>query len=122
MFNFYRGGLEVEYDENGLRVVKEGRFKKLVKTVQQISYNGKLAYKRGQNMYYVTERAVFKLTENGPELIEIAKGVDLQKDIIDQMEFVPVIADNLKYTDTSIYMPGAYGLKKIIYDNQKGAE
>lgn len=114
---FTGGGLEVSYGRDGIHIEKEGRFKKLVKTVQQISYNGKLAFERGQNMYFVTERAVFKLTERGPLLIEIARGVDLQKDILEQMEFVPMIADDLRYTPVELYLPEAFGLKKMIYEN-----
>lgn len=70
-------------------------------------------------MYYVTERAVFCLTEKGPELIEIARGVDLEKDILGQMEFRPLISDNLIYTDTCLYMPERFGLKERIYENGK---
>ena len=70
--------------------------------------------KNGQNALYVTERAVFKLTENGPMLIEVAKGIDIQKDILDQMEFTPLIAENLVYTDTAMYSNGISGLKALI--------
>ena len=79
--------------------------------MQQISYNGKIACERGQNMLYVTERAVFCLTEKGPELIEIAKGADLERDILAQMEFRPLIAENLKEIEPSIYRDGIFGLK-----------
>lgn len=107
-------GLKTSFSKEGLKIEEEGKIKKLVKKVQQISYNGKIACERGQNMLYVTERAVFKLTKDGPMLIEIAKGVDLQKDILDQMEFKPLIAENLRYTDTAIYAEGAFGLKEIL--------
>ena len=111
---FTGGGLKTTFSEEGLTIQQEGRFKKLVNQVQQVSYNGKIARKNGQNMYFVTERAVFRMTEEGPMLIEIAKGVDLQKDILDQMEFRPLIAEELKYTDTTIYTDGAFGLKEIL--------
>lgn len=111
-------GLKVEFDENGLRIVEEGKIRKMVKAVQQISYNGKIAGDTGQNMVYVTERAVFKLTPEGPILVEIAKGVDIQKDILDQMDFEPLIAKDLKYTDTRIYLETWGGLKEII-QNQR---
>lgn len=116
---FTGGGLKTAFSDEGMKIEQEGRFKKLVKKVQQISYNGKIALANGQNMLYVTERAVFKLTENGPMLIEIAKGLDLQKDILDQMEFEPLIADELKYTDTAVYKEGVFGLKEIIANNGK---
>jgi len=109
---FTGGGLKASFSEkDGIRIEKEGIFKKLVKEVQQISYNGKIAYERGQNMLYVTERAVFRLTEKGPMLIEIAKGADLEKDILAQMEFRPLITDNLREIDTAIYRDGVFGLK-----------
>lgn len=114
---FSGGGLKTSFSEEGLKIKQEGKFKKLVQKVQQISYNGKIAYERGQNMLYVTERAVFKLTEKGVMLIEVAKGVDLQKDILDQMEFTPLIAENLKYTDTNFYKEGSCGLRTLIERN-----
>lgn len=107
-------GLKTSFSKDGVKIEKEGKIKKLVKKVQQISYNGKLALKNGQNMLYVTERGVFRLTEEGVMLAEIAKGVDLQKDILDQMEFRPLIATDLKVMDTVIYKEGTYGLKKFI--------
>jgi propionate CoA-transferase len=112
---FTGGGLKVDFDpEKGVTILNEGKFKKLVNQVQQISYNGKLAQERGQKMWYVTERCVFELTPEGMKLIEIAKGIDLKKDILDQMEFKPLIADDLKITDPCIYMEGKFGLKEKI--------
>lgn len=115
--SFTGGGLKTSFSENGIKIEQEGKFKKLVKEVQQISYNGKIALERGQNMLYVTERAVFKLTEKGVMLTEVAKGVDIQKDILEQMEFTPLIADDLKYTSTDFYKEGPCGLRKIIEGN-----
>lgn len=111
-------GLKVEFDENGIHILEEGKIRKMVKQVQQISYNGKIAAANGQNMVFVTERAVFRLTPEGPVLVEIAKGIDLQKDILDQMDFTPLIAEDLKYTDTRIYMEEWNGLKAIIQNKK----
>jgi propionate CoA-transferase len=116
---FTGGGLKTEFSYEGVKITQEGRFKKLVSEVQQISYNGKIAYKSGQKMIYVTERAVFKMTENGPMLTEIAKGVDLQKDVLDQMEFMPLIAEDLKVTDTIIYSDGKINLLDTIMGNKE---
>lgn len=115
--SFTGGGLKTSFSENGIKIDQEGKFKKLVKEVQQISYNGRIALERGQNMLYVTERAVFKLTEKGVMLIEVAKGVDIQKDILEQMEFTPLIADDLEYTSTDFYKKGPCGLREIIEGN-----
>ena len=114
---FTGGGLKTEFSEDGIKIVQEGRFRKLVKKVQQVSYNGQIALKNGQNMFYVTERAVFRLTPEGPMLIETAKGADLQKDILDQMEFTPLIAEDLKVTDPAVYLEGKIGLKEMIRAN-----
>lgn len=111
---FTGGGLKTEYGEDGVKIVSEGKFKKMVKKVKQVSYNGKIAHANGQKMLFVTERAVFEMTKDGPMLIEIAKGLDLQKDILDQMEFTPIISPDLKEIPTSIYCEGSYGLKKIL--------
>ena len=113
-------GLKVTYDEeNGLVILQEGCIKKFVKNVTQISYSSARNIPNGQNAWYITERAVFQLTASGPLLIEIAKGIDLQKNILDQMDFLPLIANPLKQIDTLIYRNGSFGLKNILATNQK---
>lgn len=108
---FTARGLEVEFGGGRLRIVREGTQKKLVKRVTQISYNGEIARRNGQKMHFVTERAVFELRPEGPVLIEIAPGVELQRDILGQMEFKPIIAPDLKITDESLYAERPFGLK-----------
>jgi len=96
--------------EKGLQISNPGKFKKFVKQVQQISFSGKYALERNQEVLYVTERAVFKLSPKGLELIEIAPGIDLQKDILDMMEFTPVISSNLKIIPKRVFAGGLLGL------------
>lgn len=115
---FTGGGLKVDFDDEGAHIRTEGKFKKLVSKVQQVSYCGKLARKNGQKMFYVTERAVFEMTDSGPMLIELAKGVDLQKDILGQMEFTPLISEHLKYTDTGLYRSGSVGIHAQILNKE----
>ena len=81
----------------------EGKFKKFVSELEQISYSGPYAQERNQEALYITERAVFKRGKYGLELIEIAPGLDLQKDIIDQMNFKPAISPSLKEMDPRIF-------------------
>lgn len=107
---FTAKGLKTECRDNRLHIAQEGSIKKLVNEVTQISYNGPLAVKNGQKMHYVTERAVFELRENGPVLIEIAAGMDLDKDILAHMDFVPQIAEDLKTMDPEIFGEGPYHL------------
>ena len=104
------GGLKVSVSDGKLHIDSEGKVKKLVKDVQQITFSGNYANRTGQHILYVTERAVFRLTEEGMVLIEIAPGVDLQKDVLDQMEFTPVISPDLKEMDSRIFSEGKMGI------------
>jgi len=112
---FTARGLEVDFSGGKVTVVKEGTEKKLVEKVKQISFNGELARRKGQKVHYVTERAVFEFRPEGPVLIEIAPGIDLERDILNQMGFTPIIAKDLKVTDAGVYNPGAFDLKSKIY-------
>jgi propionate CoA-transferase len=116
---FTAKGLKVDFQDGQVKIVEEGQIKKLVNKVQQISFSGALARKNKQNVYFVTERAVFELQEDGPVLIEIAPGIDLEKDILAQMEFRPRIAENLNVGASALYSQGTYGLREIIFANNK---
>lgn len=98
-------GLQVTTNDNELKIEAEGGVKKFVKNVYERTFSGDEAVRRGQEVLYVTERAVFRRTgkHSTLELIEIAPGVDLQKDILDQMDFKPVVSHKLKTMDTRIY-------------------
>ncbi|MDD4239300.1 MAG: acylcoa--acetate/3-ketoacidcoatransferase, partial [Desulfotomaculaceae bacterium] len=90
--------------------------KKFVKKCLQLTFDANLAAKRGQKLLYITERCVFERTLDGMVLIEIAPGVDLQKDILDQMEFTPIIpAGGPKLMPAEIFQPvwGKGGLKAV---------
>lgn len=97
------GGLKVGVEDGKLKILQEGAIKKLVPQVQQITFSAKFAVETGQNVLYITERAVFKLTKDGLALIEIAPGMDIQKDILDQMGFQPIISEDLKEMDMRIF-------------------
>lgn len=100
---FTAGGLKEEVKGGKLTILQEGKSKKFKKQVQQITFSGDYARESGQEITFITERAVLKLTEKGIMLTEIAPGVDLQKDILDQMEFEPLIAEDLKLMDAAIF-------------------
>jgi propionate CoA-transferase len=108
-------GLECSFEDGRLHINKEGSLIKFVKQVQQISYNGKIARDKRQKMHYVTERAVFELRPEGLVLTEIAEGIDLQTQILDLMEFEPIISKTLKVMNINIFREGSpFGLKQII--------
>ena len=117
---FTAGGLEVEVKDGKLSIVQEGKFKKFVEHVDQISYSGKYARKVGQPAVYVTERAVFSLEKEGLTLIEIAPGIDLEKDVLAQMGFKPIISPNLKTMDPGIFAEKWGGLAGIVNAKNKG--
>ncbi|MCL1855472.1 MAG: 3-oxoacid CoA-transferase [Clostridia bacterium] len=110
---FTAGGLEVCIDRGKLVIRKEGGIKKFVKQVEQITFSGTYANEIGQPVLYVTERAVFKLAAGGIVLTEIAPGVDLERDILANMEFVPAIAKDLRQMDKRLFLPEIMGLKEI---------
>ena len=113
--SFTGKGLDCSFEDGRLHINKEGSLIKFVNKVQQISYNGKIAREKRQKMHYVTERAVFELRPEGLVLTEIAPGIDLQTQILDLMEFKPVISENLKEMNPAIFSEAVpYGLKDII--------
>lgn len=108
-------GLECSFENDCLHINREGTLIKFVNQVQQISYNGKIARKKGQKMHFVTERAVFELRPEGLVLIEIAPGIDLQSQVLDLMEFKPIISPDLKTMNTNLFKAnGPFGLKDCL--------
>jgi len=107
---FTAGGLKVECKDGKLVIVKEGKNIKFKKDVEQITFSGDYANKVGQPVMYITERAVFVLDKDGLRLTEIAPGVDLKTQILDLMEFKPIIDKDLKLMDTRIFKDAAMGL------------
>lgn len=105
---FTAGGLNVKVENGELKIIEEGKKKKFINDVEQITFSAKTALKNSQPVYYITERAVFILKENGLNLIEIAPGVDLEKDIINLMDFKPIVSKDLKKMDEKIFEEAFY--------------
>ena len=89
---------------------------KFISDVEHITFSGTQAVKQNKQILYVTERCVFQLTSAGVELIEIAPGIDIERDILPHMEFHPIISNNLDMMDPTIFIDKPMGLDKVIHD------
>ena len=100
---FTAGGLEVEVVDDALAIRTEGRARKFLADVEQITFSGQYAAGTGQRVLYVTERAVFQLIDGAMTLIEIAPGVDLETDVLAHMDFTPQISPDLALMPAGIF-------------------
>ncbi len=97
---------------NGRLVIKDnGPIKKFVREVYKIFCNAENALKNGKEVLYITERAVFRLSQDGLKLVEIAPGVDIERDIISHMEFKPMVPRRIDVMDESLFKEGKMNLK-----------
>ncbi len=101
----------LEIGRDGSVIEKEGKLKKLVNEVEHVTFSGPRGVEQGQDITYVTERAVLKLTPEGIVLTEIAPGVDLQTHILDQAEFPLIVSDQLKLMDEALFRDEPIGLE-----------
>jgi propionate CoA-transferase len=108
---FTAGGLRIDVEDGQLKILNEGKSKKFIHEVEQVTFSGDYAYEIEQPVIYVTERAVFELTKYGLTLTEIAPGVNLEFDVFNQMAFKPAVSKNLKLMDESIYREEKMGLQ-----------
>ncbi|WP_342478640.1 acyl CoA:acetate/3-ketoacid CoA transferase [Paenibacillus sp. FSL H7-0350] len=116
---FTAGGLQIKVENGKLHIIQEGKAKKFISKVQQITFSGSYAAKVQQPVVYVTERAVFELLNGKMTLTEIAPGIDLQTEILDQMDFKPVISPDLKEMDAAMFQENWGMLKSIIADKNR---
>ncbi|MFS8115475.1 acyl CoA:acetate/3-ketoacid CoA transferase [Rhizobium jaguaris] len=107
MFN---AGAKLGVDDGRLVIEKEGKLKKLVTAVEHVTFSGPRGIAQGQDITYVTERCVMKLTPDGLLLTEIAPGVDLEAHILDQSEFPVLVSDRLKVMDAALFHEAPVGL------------
>ena len=109
---FTAGGLAVAIEDGTLRILREGRERKFISTVEQVTFSGSYAGETGQPVLYVTERCVLKRTAEGMELAEVAPGVDIERDILAQMDFRPIMrGGGPGPMDPRIFLPGPMGLE-----------
>jgi propionate CoA-transferase len=104
--------LDLRIEGGKVGVVSEGTMRKFVREVEHRTFSGDLATKRGQRVLYVTERCVFRLADAGLELVEIAPGIDLERHILQQMDFVPAISPQLRLMEPGLFGEAAMGLRE----------
>lgn len=111
---FTAGKSKLEVKDGKLIINEDSSVIKFIGNVEQVTFSGEYAYEVGQPVKYITERAVFELTEKGLTLTEIAPGVDLNKDVLDKMDFKPHISEELKLMDEKIFREEPMGLNKLV--------
>jgi propionate CoA-transferase len=110
---FKAKGLNIECADGKMKIAREGAMMKFIDQVEQVTYNGRYGAEQGRTVLYVTERCVFRLTPEGLELAEVAPGLDIQKDIIDQMAFEPIVTAP-KLMDAALFFPEPMKLKDCL--------
>ena len=111
---FTAGGLKCAIADGKLTIVQEGKEKKFLKEVEQITFSGEYAISTKQPVLYVTERAVFELREDGLYLTEVAPGIDVKTQILDLMDFVPKMDGEPKLMNEKFFKDELVGLKEMI--------
>jgi propionate CoA-transferase len=99
---FMAKGLKIAVENAVLKILEEGSVKKFVSTVEQVTFSGQYAIDSGQRVLYITERAVFGLSPQGMEILEIAPGIDINKDILSKMDFCPLV-NRIQQMDSAIF-------------------
>lgn len=118
LFTFTSGGLEIEIVDGRLRIIREGRHPKFVEKLGQVTFSGDFARKQGQKVVFVTERAVFDLIDEGLRLIEVAPGVDMERDILSKIPFHVQISPDLKPMDPRLFQEPPMGLRRLLIEKK----
>ncbi|MBI2857718.1 MAG: hypothetical protein HYX90_01460 [Chloroflexi bacterium] len=111
---FTQGGLRIKIDQGARRltILQEGRNLKFVNRLFHLTVSGKHLCGQNKPVLFITERAVFRLTDGGLELIEIAPGIDLERDVLQNMEFKPLVSEHLKQMDPRVFTQEKMGLRR----------
>jgi propionate CoA-transferase len=107
-------GLDVGAEDGRLVIRSEGALPKFVDAVREVSFSGRMARRNGQDVRFITERAVFALRDEGVTLIEVAEGVDIQRDVLDRMGFEPIVPDHVGTIDPRVFADGPMGLAESL--------
>ena len=108
---FFTAGAKLSLDGGRLSISREGKIRKLVEEVEQVTFSGRAARAKGQRVTYVTERCVMELMADGLLVREIAPGVDLERDILAQARFPLAVSDKLAIMTEALFRPDPFGLR-----------
>jgi propionate CoA-transferase len=107
----FRAGARLAVEDGRLKILEEGPAAKFRSAVGEVTFSGQFARRRNQTVWYITERCVFRLASDGLELVEVASGLDVEKDVLAQMDFRPAVAPTLAVMDEGLFAPGLLGLR-----------
>ena len=108
---FTAGGVKFDLQDGRLQIVQEGKTRKFVREIEHVTFSGRVAHETGQQVTYITERCVIRLESAGLTLTEIAPGVDLQRDVLDQAELPLRVSPTLSEMDARLFRPEPMGLR-----------
>lgn len=108
---FFTAGAKLEVGDGKLAIVKEGKTRKFVETAEHITFSGVLGRERGQRVTYVTERCVIELEKDGLVVTEVAPGIDVQRDVLDQADIALCVSPQLRVMPQALFRPEAIGLR-----------
>ena len=108
---FFTAGAKLQVGDGRLTILQEGKSKKFITDVDHVTFSGRMAQQRGQQVLYVTERCVLRLMTKGLEVIEVAPGIDLKKDVLEQADFPLIVSPDLKTMDAAIFSESPFGLQ-----------
>jgi propionate CoA-transferase len=103
---------ELKVEDGQIKIVQEGAGRKFIDKVEQITFSGAYARQRGQTVYFITERCMFQLTQEGLQLTEVAPGIDIERDILAHMSFRPIVPDLVPTMDIRIFQEQLMGLHR----------
>jgi len=110
---FTAGKKDITIEDGSLRIRSDGSISKLTERVARVTLSGKQALAQGKRVLYVTERCVMELRAEGVTVIEVAPGVDIQRDIVDRAEFPLLIADDVREMDRRLFTPDIMGMAQV---------
>ncbi|MGW8194210.1 MAG: acyl CoA:acetate/3-ketoacid CoA transferase [Desulforhopalus sp.] len=112
---FTAGGLNVSVKDGKLSIDNEGKVVKFVDQVEHVTFSGDYSLQKGQTVLFITERCVFRLAREGMELVEIAPGVDLERDILSKMDFTPIVNEPVRMMDKRIFSPDVMQIQEDLF-------